>query len=184
MLHYDVIAAARAVESLGFGKLNLALARYWLSRWKDGAPPLRAGIRPRDVKSHLPGIAILELHGDGTVMCRLSGSALAMGLGIDPTGMDIIAITPPEFRDARLSRYRRVANGAVSRCVKPHQTRFGATIMIEDVQLPLGVGEDGARQILYHADWRPQTLDRTVAEIVDGMNTAIDESCPIVRAAA
>ena len=184
MLHYDERAAARAVESLGFGKSNLELARYWLSRWKNGAPPLRADIRPRDVKRQLPGIAILELPGDGSVMCRLAGSALAMGLGIDPTGMDLIAITPPEFREVRISRYRRVAGGAVSRCVKPHQTRFGATIMIEDIQLPLGIGEDGSRQILYHADWRPQTLDRTVAEIVDGMNTAIDESCSIVRAAA
>lgn len=178
------MAAARAVESLGFGKSNLTLARYWLSRWKDGAPPQRVDIKPRDVKRHLPGIAIMEMRNDGAVMCRLAGSALAMGLGIDPTGMDLVAITPPEFRDARLSRYRRVANGAVSRCVKPHQTRFGATIMIEDIQLPLGPSEGGLPQILYHADWRPQTLDRTVAEITDGMNTAIDESISIVRAAA
>jgi hypothetical protein len=184
LLHYDEVAAARAVEHLGFGKLNLQLARYWLSRWKNGAPPPRADIRPRDVKAHLPGIAIMELHGNGSVMCRLAGSALAMGLGIDPTGMDVIAITPPEFREARMSRYRRVANGAVSRCVKPHLTRFAATIMIEDIQLPLGPAENGAVQILYHADWRPQTLDRTVAEIVDGMNTAIDDSYSIVRAAA
>jgi hypothetical protein len=177
------MAAMRAVENLGFAKSNLALARYWLSRWSNSAPPVRAEIKPRDVKSHLPGIAILELH-DEAVMCRLAGSALAMGLGIDPTGRDLIAITPPEFRDARMSRYRRVADGAVSRCVKPHRTRFGATIMIEDLLLPLGSGEDRVRQILYHADWRPQTLDRSVAEIVDGMNTAIDESCSIVRAAA
>jgi hypothetical protein len=184
LLHYDELAAAHAIEHLGFGALNLKLARYWLSRWKDGAPPPRADIKPRDVKSHLPGIAIMELHNNGSVVCRLAGSALAMGLGIDPTGMDVIAITPPEFREARMSRYRRVANGAVSRCVKPHLTRFGSTIMIEDIQLPLGPGESGAQQILYHADWRPQTLDRTVAEIVDGMSVAIDDSYSIVRAAA
>lgn len=184
MLHYDENAAARAVEDLGLGKSNLALARYWLSRWRDGAPPERADIKPRDVKSHLPGIAIIELRQDGSVMCRLAGSALAMGLGVDPTGMDLVAITPPEFRDARLSRYRRVANGAVSRCVTPHRSRFGMTVMIEDLQLPLGVGENGTRQILYHADWRPQTLDRTVGEIVDAMSTTIDESLSIVRAAA
>jgi hypothetical protein len=85
LLHYDEVAAAHAVEHLGFGKLNLQLARYWLSRWKNGAPPPRADIRPRDVKAHLPGIAIMELHDNGSVMCRLAGSALAMGLGIDPT---------------------------------------------------------------------------------------------------
>jgi hypothetical protein len=178
------MAAARAVESLGFGKTNLDLARYWLSRWKNGAPPLRADIAPRDVKKQLPGIAILEWHSDGAVMCRLAGSALVMGLGIDITGMDMIAITPPEFREVRMARYRRVANGAVSRCAKPHRTRFGATVTIEDILLPLESNEGGSRQILYHADWRPQTLDRTVAEIVDGMNMTIDESISIVRAAA
>lgn len=185
MQQYDELAAARAVELLGFGKLNLELARYWLSEWKDGAPPSREAIKPRDVKNLLPGIAVIEMRRDGTVMCRLAGSAIAMGLGIDPTGKDLIAITPPEFRAARLARYNKVLGGAVSRCVKPHRTRFDTTVMIEDIQLPLGgAPADGARQILYHADWRPKTLDRSIAEITDGLSTAIDESFPIMRAAA
>lgn len=182
---YDELAAARAVELLGFGKLNLRLARHWLSLWKDGTPPLREAIKPRDVKSLLPGIAILEMRSDRSVVCRLAGSAIAMGLGIDPTGKDVIAITPPEHRAARMARYDKVLAGAVSRCLRPHRTRFGASILVEDIQLPLGgVTEDGTRQILYHADWRPQTLDRTIAEIADGLNTAIDETFSIVRAAA
>jgi hypothetical protein len=182
---YDELAAARAVELLGFGKLNLQLARYWLSLWKDGLPPPRDAIKPRDVKSLLPGIAIMEMRGDRSVICRLAGSALAMGLGVDPTGKDVIAITPPEYRAARFARYQRVLDGAVSRCVKPHLTRFGTTVMVEDIQLPLGgTTADGGRQILYHADWRPQTLDRSIAEITDGLVATIDESFPIVRAAA
>ena len=185
MLQYDELAAARAVELLGFGKMNLQLARYWLSQWQGGTPPERAAIKPRDVKNLLPGIAILEMHSDGSVICRLSGSAIAMGLGVDPTGQDVIAITPPEIRAARLARYRRVLDGAVSRCVKPHMTRFGTTVMVEDIQVPLGgVTADGGRQILYHADWRPQTLDRSIAEISEGLAATIDESFPIVRAAA
>ncbi|HSM96081.1 MAG TPA: PAS domain-containing protein [Rhizomicrobium sp.] len=184
-MQYDELAAARAVELLGFGKLNLELARYWLSEWKDGAPPPREAIKPRNVKRHLPGIAVLEMRGDGSMTCRLAGSAIAMGLGIDPTGKDLIALTPPEFRAARLARYNKVLGGAVSRCVKPHRTRFNTTVMVEDIQVPLGgASADGTRQILYHADWRPQTLDRSIAEITDGLNTAIDQSFPIVRAAA
>ena len=185
MQQYDESAAARAVELLGFGKLNLQLARYWLSQWTDGAPPPRGAIKPRDVKSILPGIAVLEMHQDGRVICRLAGSALVMGLGIDPTGKDVIALTPPAHRTARMSRYSKVLAGAVSRCVKPHRTRFGTIVMVEDIQLPLGgVTAEGARQILYHADWRPQTLDRSIAEITDGLNTAIDDAVSIVRAAA
>ncbi|HEY8949355.1 MAG TPA: PAS domain-containing protein [Rhizomicrobium sp.] len=185
MQHFDELAAARAVEQLGFREMNLQLARHWLSLWKDGVPPLRADIKPRDVKNLLPGIAILEMRSDRSVICRLAGSALAMGLGVDPTGKDVIALAPPELRAARITRYQRVFDGAISRCVKPHVTRFGTTIMVEDIQLPLGgVSAQGAQQILYHADWRPQTLDRSIAEIVDVMNPAIDETMSIIRAAA
>jgi hypothetical protein len=182
---YDELAAARAVELLGFGAMNLQLALHWLSLWVDGAPPPRDAIKPRDVKNLLPGIAILEMRPDRSVLCRLSGSALAMGLGVDPTGKDVIAITPPEYRAARLARYQRVLDGAVSRCVKPHLTRFGTTVLVEDIQLPLGgVSADGGRQILYHADWRPQTMDRSIAEISEVLGATIDESFPIVRVAA
>lgn len=185
MQQYDELAAARAVELLGFGSMNLQLARHWLSLWKNSEPPPRDAIKPRDVKNLLPGIAILEMRSDGSVICRLAGSAIAMGLGVDPTGKDVIAITPPEYRAIRLSRYQRVLDGAVSRCVKPHLTRFGTTVLVEDIQLPLGgVSTEGGRQILYHADWRPQTLDRSIAEISDAFAVTIDESFPIVRAAA
>lgn len=185
MLQYDELAAARAIELLGFGKLNLQLARHWFSLWQDGAPPAREAIKPRDVKSLLPGIAIFEMRSDRSVVCRLAGSAIAMGLGFDPTGKDLIALTPPEHRAARMARYNKVLAGAVSRCLKPHLTRFNTKIMVEDIQLPLGgVTAEGARQILYHADWRPQTLDRTMGEIADGLITAADETFSIVRAAA
>ena len=75
-------------------------------------------------------------------------------------------------------------DGAISRCVKPHTTRHGSTILAEDIQLPLG-GEsaDGARQILYHVDWRPSTMDRSTGEIIDGLDTGRDEVLPITRAA-
>lgn len=185
MRRFDQLSASRGIESLGFGALNLELARHWLSLWKDGEPPPRSEIKPRHVKNHLPGIAIIEMRKDGSVTCRLAGSALAMGLGVDPTGKDLIAITPPEQRAARLHRYQRVLHGAVSRCVKPHMTRFGTMIDVEDIQLPLGgVTEDGARQILYHADWRPQTMDRSMAELVEGMTTTFDEMYPIIASAA
>jgi len=182
---FDQTSASRGIEALGFGPLNLELARHWLSLWEDGEPPPRSAIKPRHVKNHLPGIAIIEMRKDGSVTCRLAGSAIAMGLGIDPTGKDVIAITPPEHRAARLQRYQRVLDGAVSRLVKPHRTRFGTVIDVEDIQLPLGgVTEDGARQILYHADWRPQTMDRSMAELIDGMTTSVDEMYPITALAA
>src|ERR1700744_6516231 len=145
------------METLGFCAPNEKLARYWLSLWKDGVPPSRPALQPSRMKDLLPGIAIFDVRTDDTVICRLAGSAIVMGLGFDPTGMDNIAITPPEFRAARLARYKKVLGGAISRCAKPHQTRHGTVVIAEDIQLPLGgQSEDGTRQILYHVAWRPR----------------------------
>ena len=104
MQRFDELAAARAIESLGFCEANRKLARYWLSLWKDGMPPARAALQPSRMKDLLAGLAIFDARADGVVICRLAGSAIVMGLGMDPTGLDVIAITPPEHRTQRLDR--------------------------------------------------------------------------------
>jgi hypothetical protein len=179
---FDETLAARAVGTISYSTLNARLARYWLSQWKDGEPPARRAINPARVKDLLPGIAILEVEPAGTVICRLAGSAIAMGLGIDPTGREVMALTPAEHRGGRFARYRRVVDGAISRSVKRLTNRFNEIVMVEDMQLPLGgVVEGGGRQILYHADWRPQTMDRSAGEILNGFDTAVDEAISIAR---
>jgi hypothetical protein len=166
-------AAEQALDSLCFNAKNAALARYWLSLWDGDKPPTRGALNPARMKELLPGIAILDYRGDEAVRCRLAGSAIVMGLGVEVTGRDIVALTPPEFRKARLERYARVVEGAISRRHQRYQTRAGAAVLVEDIQLPLsGTAEDGSRTILYHADWRPRTLDRHMGEMVDGFAVA------------
>lgn len=178
---FDQLAAARAIENLDLRERNRKLARYWLSIWTDGLPPPRSAISPAKIKDLLPGIAIFERRIDGNYYCRLAGSAISMGLGMDPTGLDIIAITPPDHRTARRERYENVLGGAISRARKLLRSRIGSVVEMEDIQFPLGgTTEEGSRQILYHADWRPKTLDRTRGEIVNGLDTAVDQFIPII----
>jgi hypothetical protein len=92
-----------------------------------------------------------------------------MGLGMDVTGQDVIALSPPEYRAARMARNTRVVEGAISLRRQKFHERAGGPVMVEDIYLPLsGIAEDGSRTILYHADWRPKTLDRRMGEIIDG----------------
>lgn len=166
-------AAEKAFEVLGFNAKNMALARYWLSLWDGDKPPARAALNPAHMKELLPGIAIMSCRPDEGLHCRLAGSAIAMGLGVDITGRDLLALTPPQFRKARLDRASRVAMGAVSRRHQKFLSRAMGPILVEDIQLPLsGSTEDGCRIFLAHADWRPATLDRRQGEIVDGFAIA------------
>jgi hypothetical protein len=165
--------AEQALGALGFNAKNRALAQYWLSLWDGDTPPARGAINPARMKDMLPGIAIFGCRPNEGVHCRLAGSAIVMGLGVDVTGRDLIAMTPPEFQKPRLERASRVALGAVSRRHQRFLTRTGDAVLVEDIQLPLsGVAEDGSRAILYHADWRPRTLDRRIGEVVDGFAIA------------
>jgi hypothetical protein len=183
LLSFDETLASEAIETLSFGALNGQFARYWLSLWKDGLPPVRRALRPAQMKELLPGMAIIEFHHDGRAICRLAGSAVAMAIGFDPTGMDILALTPEVFRAQRLQRYRTVAAGAVSRCIRRVQNRFQETVLIEDVQVPLSDAADNMTLILYHAGWRPQTLDRSQPEILRGFDISVDEAISIMRPA-
>jgi hypothetical protein len=166
--------AEEALEALAFNAKNAALARYWLSLWDGDKPPARGDLNPARMKEMLPGIAIMGCRPDESLHCRLAGSAIVAGLGMEVTGRDLVALTPPSFRKARLDRTSQVVRGAISRRHQQYQSRARGPVLVEDIYLPLsGIGEDGSRSILFHADWRPATLDRRYGEIVDGFDIAV-----------
>lgn len=182
MIHFDKTLAVEAVEAMSLSAANRRLAHYWLSLWKSDEPPLRGDILPSKIKDLLAGIAIIDLRADGTACCRLAGSSICMAIGMDITGKDILALTPEQFRAERRARYEAVTAGAISRNVKRLMTRFNQPVLVEDIQLPLSGATDGSvGQILYHGDWRPQTMDRSEPEILRGLGTVAQENVSIVR---
>jgi hypothetical protein len=167
-------AAEGVLEALAFNAKNATLARYWLSLWDGDKPPTRGALNPAHMKEMLPGIAIMDCRPDESLRCRLAGSAIVAGLGVEVTGRDLVALTPQPFRKARLDRASQVVGGAISRRHQQYQSRAQGQVLVEDIYLPLsGIAEDGNRSILFHADWRPATLDRCHGEIVNGFDIAV-----------
>ncbi len=87
-----------------WGRSIASLHRTGCRLWDDGMPPTRATIKPARMKAFLPGLAIMGLYPDDTVRFRLAGTIFKSAFGFDPTGHDMLALTPPEQRAERLAR--------------------------------------------------------------------------------
>ena len=176
--------AAQDLERLSFGPENLKLGRYWLSLWDGDALPLRARFNPRKVPSFLPGIAIFEVQPDVSVHCRLFGSALVAALGNDITGQDLLAMTDESERATRLQRYTDVAHGAIGRSIRRGIDRLGEIVLTEEIMLPFGdVTDEGKRQVLFHANWRPTGIVQGMAELEGVGHVAMKFDAVRLRAA-
>jgi hypothetical protein len=157
---YDREAAARAVDSLALCQLNHEISGYWLSLWQDGRLPTRGAINPARLGKFLPGLAIMEIHPDASVRFRIAGRIFRAAFGFDPSRHDMMALTLPEQRAARLARCKAIVDGAVGAGLRTASFPGEADVIAQDVLLPLGgESEDGARAWLFHSSWRPGAAD-------------------------
>jgi hypothetical protein len=148
---FDFAAAQRCFDENRAGKEGDRLARYWLSLWRGGRLPMRSDFKPKSIAELLPAISIFDVVPNVSVHCRLAGSRIVEGAGQDITGKDWLALTPPENRAARLSRFSGVARGAIGRGLRSARRVSGEAQLAEEIMLPFGdVAENGARQVLAH----------------------------------
>ena len=169
MTVFDKSIAIRSFEENRLSKEGDAVARYWLSLWRDGELPRRAHFQPKNIAPHLRAIAIFDVVPDVSVHCRLMGSGLAEGLGRDITGQDWLALTKPEDRPTRLQRWSGVARGAIGRGLRAGRRESGDPQYSEELMLPFGdVNGAGAHQVLFHVAWRQSTFDPTRVGITEG----------------
>jgi len=152
----DVSAAAATIEALGASAANLGLAAYWLSLWFDGLPPDRAAFDPARVKHLLPGVAVIQVFGDGVAVCRIAGTAIEAALGKCLTGCELVSLVPRELRRVRQIRHEALVDGGIALSKNYFCDEFGNTKAEERIYLPFsGVAEDGSRQFLFHTTLRP-----------------------------
>ena len=157
-IRFDFAAAGEAIDALALGPLNRELASHWLSLWSDGTPPARGAINPSRLRTFLPGLAIMGLYPDDTVRFRLAGTIFKSAFGFDPTGRDMLALTAPEQRAARLERCRPLAIDTVAAGIRISIKPGEPDVIAQDVMLPLsGENEDGSRSWLFHNAWRPKS---------------------------
>jgi len=167
-LSFDFSAAQRCFDETPAGKEGDRLARYWLSLWRAGQLPMRADFKPKAITEILPSLSIFEVVLGVSVYCRLAGSHIVQGAGRDITGLDWLALTPPENRAVRLSRFSDVAHGAVGRGMRSARRVSGDMQLAEEIMLPFGdVGSSGARQVLTYIGWRPSVYDPAITGVTN-----------------
>jgi hypothetical protein len=169
---YDCGAARRALDGLELGPLNRELADCWLSLWQGSHLPVRGDINPGKLGKFLPGLAIMEIHPDESVRFRIAGRIFRAAFGFDPSRHDMMALTLPEQRAARLARCKTIASGMIGTGLRLATFAGEPDVVSQDVVLPLGGrSEDGARAWLFHTSWRPAMADwsRTLPASALGM---------------
>jgi hypothetical protein len=163
---FDFTSAQRCFDENRAGKDGDRLARYWLSLWRGDQMPMRADFKPKQVVELLPAISIFDVVPGVSVHCRLAGSRIVEGAGQDITGKDWLAMTPPDIRADRLSRFSDVALGAIGRGVRSAVRVSGDALLAEELMLPFGdIAESGARQVLSYIGWRPSLYDPAVTGV-------------------
>ena len=154
------LEAANAVRALDLCETNAALADYWLSQWRDDAPPTRSEFNPSRVRKHLAGIALFEVTSAGDAFCRLAGTAIDVGLGFSLTGRNYVELVPKPEQHLREYRLTAVVNGAVAVARTAYRCPVGRLQMMENLHLPFsGQSETGSRQYLLHTNVRPTLED-------------------------
>lgn len=156
--------ALAAFEKLSLSPANDKLARYWLSLWNGNMPPTRAQLSPSRMKDLLPGIGIFEVRPGESSRCRLSGTAIQRALGREIAGLDWRQYTPKDQWHSRLARNSQIAEGGVGVGLRRVSKENGG--ITQELQLPFAdETEDGARLILFHLDWRPESTLHEPREI-------------------
>lgn len=160
--------ATEALAGLTLADSNRRMADYWLSLWDGDALPLRGRFSPAAVRDLLAGVQIFEFKPGAYMRVRLAGTAINQAFGRDITGADLFALSSETSREGRMTRSSRVAEGMISFVVRRGQSRLGAPVESQELQLPFAdVTDDGARLILFHTDWRPVVGEPGVADVVD-----------------
>ncbi len=139
------------------------VAAYWLSLWDD-KPPTLAKFNLAALSQHISGIAIMAVKPGESVRCVWAGANYKLGLARDITGADMLAITPPEQRAARLQGNSALVLGTIQIGMRSVRSQNGK-LLTQELYLPFAErNAGGVRHNLVFSDWQPKGDDR----IADG----------------
>ena len=88
----------RSAQSPQLFGITEQIASYWFNLKKSGLLPDRNTINPRNLRSILPQIIMLERDETGVFTVRLSGTGITELWGFEPTGKHFLAQAAPKSR--------------------------------------------------------------------------------------
>ncbi|WP_309664999.1 PAS domain-containing protein [Tabrizicola sp.] len=87
---------------------------YWEGLRQGGGIPARSSLDPRGISGALDRVFLAERIGPGLVQIRLAGNSLSEIAGMDPRGLPLSCLFPPEGRATLARVIERVFEGPVA----------------------------------------------------------------------
>lgn len=111
---------------------------YWNSLPKAGFVPDRSAFSPPAIHKLMPAVTLLEIHSREHIEMRLIGTAVARGMGIEPTGKNYLDLIAPEARESYLRLLdAQMAQPCGRRSVLRSRNSSGLIARSEVLALPL-----------------------------------------------
>jgi hypothetical protein len=111
---------------------------YWDSLPKVGFIQDRASFNPPAIRDLMPAVTILEIWSRERIDIRLIGTAIAKGMGIDPTGRNYLDLIAPEAREPYLRLVEaQIAQPCGRRSVLRSRNASGIVARTEVLALPM-----------------------------------------------
>jgi hypothetical protein len=152
--------AAQKIGRLGIDGFNRRFAEYWLSLWRGDTPPMLSSFDPLKLAPLLSSIVMIEVRMRGSEHCRAAGRNIAVALGFDLTGKDLIALTPVYERRERIHLVEDIVLGGIALAYRPFLRANGRMENIQELALPFAdLTEDGSLRYLVHTNWRPTQME-------------------------
>lgn len=162
-LNEDIARPLRSIDAKMLGSQNRVLFDYWQSLRTGEALPLRTDFNPRRVQGLLSSLCLFQVWPGEGVGCRVAGTTISRGLGVELTGKNYLEFTPVDFRRERLQRFTQYTTGTISRTVREIDLDNRQRLLVEEISLPFGdVQEDGSMQVLVHVEGKLPDLQTQV----------------------
>jgi hypothetical protein len=176
-MSYDRAAVKAAVDLMGLAPRSQLFVEQWLESWNGDQLPLAADFPGQSLESLKPLIMIALLEPGQNAIVSVMGAGLARATGLDLSGMDWIAMAPPEARAERLRRADAIGAGAILRTTREVLLDSQTPYFFETISVPLAPDITGRVPLVHFADWSPPEEKAT---IVHRMRAAVPEAAEII----
>ena len=180
-MSYDKAAVKASVDLMGLAPRSLQFVELWLASWSGNELPSPGSFPAALAEGLTPLIMITALQPGAAAAITFMGPELIRATGLDLTGMDWIALAPPEVRAERLRRADAIGAGAILRTTRDVTLDTQEIYFFETISVPLKPDADGRVLLVHFADWAPPRND---AIVVHKMRSNVPDLAEIIPLAS